>query len=49
MPGSTIHLGKDAEDQGRGPQSVAGLEHELDVLLSSTDPGINLASLAELG
>lgn len=34
-----IQLGKDAEDQGQGPQFVAGVEHEPDVLLSSIDRG----------
>lgn len=41
-------MGKDVEDEGPVTQSVAGVEHEANVLLGTMDPGISLASLAEV-
>lgn len=48
VPGPKSQLGKNAEEQGQGPQSVDGIEHESNALLGSTDSGINFASLAKL-
>lgn len=48
VPGPGSQLSKDVEQRGQGLQFVPGVEHEPNTLLGSTDPGINLASLAEL-